>query len=337
MKMDIEIPGRKSSIIRRSRQTRGQTKRKSQTAFKSIIVPIDFSDTSIKALDYALAIAEEFGSQIHLVHVLEFPAVFNSTSQPSYANWDNEAKKSATIRLAELVEEKIDELISVNSEVRFGRAYQAVCETAKEQKADLIVIGTHGFTGLKHLLLGSTAERVIRHAPCSVLVVRKQISRYVEAILKPKNILVPTDFSKPAEQAFRLAIAFAKQYQAKIHLLYIVPAHYAIGDYDVMDYAMLAAEEKKIGQKKLATLSKGLLTKKISVATRLRHGRPAVEINEAAAELECDVIVISTHGLTGWKHVLLGSVTEEVVRHASCPVLVVRNKENTPSKKRRKS
>ena len=326
MKMDIETKNRKSSAIRRIKQTRGQTKQKSQTGFKSIIVPIDFSEPSITALDYALALAMEFGSQIHLVHVLEFPAVFNSTANPSYATWDREARKSATARLAELVDEKVDELISANSELRFGRAYKAICETALEQKADLIVIGTHGFTGLKHLLLGSTAERVIRHAPCSVLVVRKQTGRNAKPLLKPKKILVPTDFSKPADAALQSAVALARQYQAQIHLLYVVPIHYAVGDYPSMDYAMLAAEQKETGQKELVAMSKKLVAQDISVTTGLRHGRPATEITEAAAELGSDLIAISTHGLTGWQHVLLGSTTEEVVRHSLCPVLVVRKK-----------
>jgi len=292
--------------------------------FKSLVVPIDFSETSIRALDYALALAGEFGSQIHLVHVLEFPTVFNSITNPSYAIWDKEAKRSAVARLAELLDEKVNALISANSEVCFGRAYQAICDAAQKQKADLIVIGTHGFTGLKHLLLGSTAERVIRHAPCSVLVVRKQTGRNAKPLLKPRKILVPTDFSKPAEQALHSAIALARQHQAQIHLLYVVPIHYAVGDYDLMDYAMLAAEQKEEGQKQLAALSRKLV-QQISVTAGVRHGRPAVEINEAAAELDCDLIVISTHGRTGWNHALLGSTTEEAVRHASCPVLVVRS------------
>ncbi|MEO6035448.1 MAG: universal stress protein [Verrucomicrobiota bacterium] len=323
MKVDTESRGR-TKPIRRIKQTRGLTKQKSQTGFKSILVPIDFSETSARAFDYAITLTREYGSEIRLLHVLEPPVVFKSLN-PAFANWDSQSTEAAKTRLAELADEKIDELVPVISEVRLGCAYQVVCETARKLQCDLIVIGTHGFTGLKHLFLGSTAERVIRHAPCSVLVVRKQTGRNARSILKPKKILMPTDFSKPAEQALNSAIALAKQYRAQLSLLYVVPIHYAVGDYDLMDYATLTAEQKEIGQKKLAAMSKRLLAKKISVDTRLRHGRPAVEINEAAAELECDLIVISTHGHTGWERMTLGSTTEEVVRHASCPVLVVRN------------
>ena len=236
---------------------------------------------------------------------------------------DKEAKRSATARLSKLVTEKVDEWITANDEVRFGRAYKIICETAEKQKADLIVIGTHGFTGLRHLFLGSTAERVIRHAPCSVLVVRKQTGRNAKPFFKPKKILVPTDFSKLSAQAHQSAVALARQYQSQLHLLYVVPA-----DYDLMDYARHAAEEKKAGQKKLGEMSKKLTTKKISVKTEIRNGRPATEITDACRELGSDLIAISTHGRTGWDHVFLGSTTEEVVRHSLCPVLVVRKNEN---------
>ncbi|MEO6181613.1 MAG: universal stress protein, partial [Verrucomicrobiota bacterium] len=310
----------------------GLTKQKSQTGFKSIIVPIDFSETSIKSLDYALALARESGSQINLVHVLEFPAVFNSTAQPSYAIFDKEAKRLATARLAALVDEKIDEWTTVNFEVRFGRAYKAICETAKEQKTDLIVIGTHGFTGLKHLLLGSTAERVIRHAPCTVLTVCKQQIRNVKFVVQPKKILVPTDFSKSADAALQAAALLAKQYQAQIHLLHVVPNHDAVGEYYKIDRQLLESGEMEACQKKLAALSKTLLAKKISFKIEIRRGRPAVEITQVSEELDADLIAISTHGRTGWQHALLGSVTEEVVRHSLCPVLVVRKNETRQPK-----
>lgn len=294
--------------------------------FKSILVPIDFSETSIKALDYALALAAEFNSQIHLVHVLEFPAVFNSTSKPSYAIWDKEAKKAAADRLAELIREKTDESISVKSEVRFGRAFKSVCDVAQEQKADLIVIGTHGFTGLKHVLLGSTAERVVRHAPCSVLTVHARENRKVKSVLKPKKILFPTDFSESADAALQSVLTLAKQCQAQLHLLYVVPVHYGYGDYSQIEFRSLEAEQRKTGRKQFAELSKSLLAQNVSVKTEVRTGRPATEIIQAAEELGSDLIAISTHGRTGWEHALLGSTTEEVVRHSSCPVLVLRKK-----------
>ena len=326
MKTKIKARRPKRSVTRRARPSRAQAKGKNRAEFKSIIVPIDFSETSIKALEYAGALAGKFGSKLRLIHILEFPAVFNSSSRPAYAAWDRGVETSAKTRLTDLLDEKVDELIPATAEVHFGRAYKTICELALDRKADLIVIGTHGFTGLKHLLLGSTAERVIRHAPCSVLAIRtKEVSNEKTAFV-PKNILVPTDFSLPGEEALRLAVALAREHGARLQLLYVVPIHYAVGDYDVMDYAVLAAEQKEEGQKQLDKLSKKLKARGISVKTQIRHGRPAVEINEAAAEIEADLIVISTRGNTGWQHALMGSTAEEVVRHSVAPVLIVRKK-----------
>lgn len=316
---------RKAAQKSQDDETETRRIKKTKILFKSLLVPIDFSETSTKALDYAIALAREFGSQIRLLHVVELRAVFNSTN-PSFADWNRQIMIAAQTRLTNLADEEIDELIPVNSEVQVGRAYKVICEIAREQKSDLIAIGTHGFTGLKTLLLGSTAERVIRHAPCSVLVIRRQTGRNAKNLLKPKKILVPTDFSEPATHALQFAAALARQYQAEIHLLFVIPVHYGVGEYPLMDYEMLAAEQKETGEKQLAEMSENLVASDITTTTGIRHGRPAVEINDAAADIGCDLIVISTHGRTGWEHVLFGSTTEEVVRHASCPVLVVRKK-----------
>lgn len=309
-----------------SATSRTPGKTKWQQRFKSIVVPVDFSETSIKALDYAVALAKEFDARIHLVHVLEFPAIFNNASNPSYVLWNKEAKRLATERLAELIGAKVNKSIQADYEVRFGRAFQTIDDAAREQKADLIVIGTHGFTGLKHLLLGSTAERVLRHAPCSVLTVCSQHSRSAKSVVHPKKIFVPTDFSEPGDAALQAALSLAQQYPARLHLLHVVPVHYAVGDYDQIDFQMLETEEKEVAEKELSALSKALAAKKIAVKAEIRHGRPATEITNAAEELDADLIVISTHGRTGWQRAFLGSTTEEVVRHSSLPVLVVREK-----------
>jgi nucleotide-binding universal stress UspA family protein len=299
--------------------------------YKTILVPIDFSDSSAKALNYAIALALSFGSQIRLLHVLESPAVLERDN-PAFASGQGQAIETAETRLNALAQEKIDELIPVNSGVQFGRAYQVICETAQRQKCDLIVVGTQGFTGLKHVFLGSTAERVIRHAPCSVLAIRGQTARNENSVSNPKSILVPMDFSKPSEHALTRAIALAKRYEAKLHLLYVLPANFATGDFIFMNNALLGADQREVAQSRLAILGKRLLAEGIAVTSGLRRGTPSIEINEAAGEIEADLIVISTHGHTGWEHALLGSTTEEVIRHADCPVFIVRNSQAHASK-----
>ena len=142
-----------------------------------------------------------------------------------------------------------------------------------------------------------------------------------------KRILVPTDFSGCAKKALQYAIPLAKQHQAAITLLYVVPASYAVGEFGGADYAGLEAEMRLSGDAQLATLAVDEVRGEVSTDTLVRSGTPDVEIIAVAKSLPADLIVISTHGRTGLKHVLLGSVVEHVVRRAPCPVLVVREHE----------
>ena len=295
---------------------------------KSLLVPRDFSETANRALDYAVAMAAQFGARVNLLHVVESRRNFIASTEPGsiHSQWDRQIVQESKDHLNQLAQDKIDELIPVNVEVQAGRAYRKICEAAQRLDSDLVVISTHGFTGLKHLFLGSTAERVVRHAPCSVLVVREHTTNPTKLELKPNRILVPTDFSKPASKALHYALDLAREFQAEIQLLYVVPMYYPASDEMLRDIAILEADLQKAGEKDLAKLVKSIRAKGTKLQTLTRRGRPATEITEAAKELNCDLIVISTHGLTGWDRVFLGSTTEEVVRHAGCPVLVVRDK-----------
>jgi nucleotide-binding universal stress UspA family protein len=139
-----------------------------------ILVPVDFSDFSTKALDYALAFADQFDAQIILLHVVE-PAVYPESSMlvaTALDDLNNDLTKVAQQKLNELKRERIGDRVSSELLVRLGRAFSEIVAAASELDVDLIILATHGYTGLKHVLLGSTAERVVRHAPCPVLTVR---------------------------------------------------------------------------------------------------------------------------------------------------------------------
>lgn len=142
--------------------------------FKELLVPIDFSDCSLGALDYALAFGEKFGTRITLLHVVE-PAIFseNYLVTPGTLDETNQNLVAAgRERLAPLQGRVSGRGLPVALLVRMGRAQSEITDTAKAIGADLIVMGTQGYSGLKHVLLGSTAERVVRQASCPVLTVR---------------------------------------------------------------------------------------------------------------------------------------------------------------------
>ncbi len=143
-----------------------------------------------------------------------------------------------------------------------------------------------------------------------------------------KRILVPTDFSDCAKKALQYAIPLAKEHEAAITLLYVVPTNYASGEYGGIDYASLEADMRASGDKQLSALAVDEVRGEVSADTLIRTGSAAAEIINVARSLPADLIVVSTHGRTGLKHVFLGSVTEHVIRHAPCPVLVVREREH---------
>jgi nucleotide-binding universal stress UspA family protein len=145
----------------------------STLTLKTIVVPVDFSQPSNNALRYAIRLADQFGSILRLVHVVEPAPFLNDLPNVALIRSDAELAKAAKVKLQALAQDEIDELITVYPEVRIGKPYQEIVAAAKVGDADLIVIATHGYTGLKHTFLGSTAERVVRHAHCPVLVVRQ--------------------------------------------------------------------------------------------------------------------------------------------------------------------
>jgi len=140
---------------------------------RSLLVPIDFSPESKRALEYAVPLAKSFGGKLTLVHVVEPVATPDFAQTFPLLAADDKLMAAARDELDRVVrrfggKSKLFE----KTLVRFGRAFHEITEVARTRKADLIVITTHGYTGLKHAFLGSTAERVVRHAPCAVLVVR---------------------------------------------------------------------------------------------------------------------------------------------------------------------
>lgn len=148
---------------------------------KRILVPVDFSPPSRKALPYALSFAAQFDAEIILLHVVE-PAIY--PTEMGYVPVEIETlyqtmHQSTSEKLAELARAQVPAAIPSRTMVRVGAPFQEITLAAQELDVDLIVIATHGYTGLKHVFMGSTAERVVRHAPCPVLTVREREHDFV--------------------------------------------------------------------------------------------------------------------------------------------------------------
>jgi universal stress protein A len=139
--------------------------------FARILVPSDFSDASKRALKYAARFSEYFGSRIVLIHVLE-PVMSPDFTHFPLALDEEKVTEAARSRLLHLAKGFLSERHIDHAVVRSGSPFHEIAETARELKADLIIMATHGYSGIKRALLGSTAERVVRHAQCPVMTVR---------------------------------------------------------------------------------------------------------------------------------------------------------------------
>ena len=148
------------------------------------------------------------------------------------------------------------------------------------------------------------------------------------SLFRLKKILVPIDFSECSQKALQYAAAFARQFEGELTLLYVVQVNYYAGDFGSVDVSLLESEMRANGEKQLADLAARELGDATPSKCLVRSGRIVSEIVEVAKKSDSDLIILSTHGHTGLKHVLLGSVAENVVRHAPCPVLIVRQHEH---------
>jgi nucleotide-binding universal stress UspA family protein len=136
------------------------------------------------------------------------------------------------------------------------------------------------------------------------------------------------DFSEPAEKALRYAVAFGRQLGARITLLHVRQLPYYLAEPGFVPAAPLVDDPPEAVTQRLEADAHRLVPSEMLERTLLRAGEPFDEICKAAAELNTDLIILSTHGYTGLKHALMGSTAERVVRHAPCPVLVVRKREH---------
>ncbi|MCK9209537.1 MAG: universal stress protein [Ignavibacteriaceae bacterium] len=148
--------------------------------FSKILVPIDFSDFSKSALKYAVTFAQQYHSKLILIYVMEpviYPPDF-SMGQITLPTVNFEMDKRAKEELDKLAESEISSLVQVQTVIKTGKPFVEIIDTAKEEDADLIIISTHGHSGVEHILFGSTADKVVRKAPCPVLTLREPIKGF---------------------------------------------------------------------------------------------------------------------------------------------------------------
>ncbi len=290
---------------------------------KRILLATDFSKPAQGAYAYAVKLATAFAERMVILNVLEGPPGLDREF-PVNALYLKQLQEEADRELTKLVRLAKKDGVSVEPWLEYGIPAQCIVQAADKTAATLIVLGTHGRTGWNRALLGSTAEAVVREAPCPVLTVR--VTEEAAGLPGPANIerlLVPIDFSEFAQEALEYATLLAKQVNARVRLVHAMTA----AAYP-LDFAMFGVSEEKALRKKvhehLDELVSVVKADGIVAEGVCEPGAPAEVILKHAKE-GAGAIVMGTHGRRGLSHLALGSVAEDVVRHAACPVFTVKS------------
>ncbi len=284
-----------------------------------ILFATDFSACAERAFDYALLLAAGWRADLSVMTVLEFYPGMDPEYSVNKLYLDNLRAEAA--RQLETVKSKATAAGRVvSTRIEVGIPSQAIQSVADSIGADLLVVGTHGRTGLNHVLIGSTAERVVRVASCPVLSVKAGMGQGSTAF---KRIVVPIDLSTCSLDALEYATHFAKQTGGAVTILHVMePVAYGL------DFSLSHAKEWKRQREyldeRLKVLAALLAAHGLKTEYVLKPGMPADAIAEYVKQQGYDLIIMGTHGRRGLSHILVGSIAGTMLRHAPCPVLTVR-------------
>ena len=298
---------------------------------KRILVPLDFSRASMGALKYAISVAEEIGAAIDLVHVRPADDLASVPGAGSILLNCADAVALVRERFTEIRAEHPVTFLPENCHVVSGQPYEKICQLARELRADLIVMPTRGHSGFKRMVLGSTAERIVRQAPCPVLIPRgAKFDRIIASgesaeRFSLRRILVPIDFSDCSLVGLKYAVSLAKRFKARLRMVHVVFPSWQMFQMDRMgdDLAAWADAARGGAEKEMGQLKQLKLLHDVTCETEIRVGSPVEEICAESAKQDVDLIVTSTHGRTGLRHAMVGSVAEHIMRYAEIPVLIV--------------
>ncbi|MGC3976212.1 MAG: universal stress protein [Nitrospira sp.] len=277
-----------------------------------ILLPTDFQQPARRAFTYALKLATVLGARLDLVHVIKTISGPGQVT-PDYRSL-NPLKTSALLELGRMARTANEAGICAEPSLLYGTPMDGILDRATRVHARLIVMGTHGRTGWDRMRLGSTALAVVREAPCPVLTLQEVVARDSfrhHAKVSVARLLVATDFSSCADGMVRYAAQLAGKLGAQICLL----------------HASDEGEAELLAQRKLNGVKRGLEREGVPVEAVCMPGDPVEVILEQAEGWQADVIAVGTQGRTGLRRLVLGSVTEAVLRRAGCPVLIANHRQ----------
>jgi nucleotide-binding universal stress UspA family protein len=292
-------------------------------AIRRILCATDLSPASAAAWEEALALGRVLGSRILLLHVVTPPVLPVEGYLPPavYDDLVAGATRDALDRLDGLARGAAGPALEVVTRVEVGSPAPRVLEVASREAADLLVVGTHGRTGLSGLLLGSVADRLVRQAACPVLTVRPRPGDAPASAIT--RLCYATDFSPAAQAAWPWVVALADATGAEVDLVHVTFEPIA-GRHEAPEaLGPMAQALRGHAQAAAERFLEWSPSPRRGTRIHLAHGDPGEQIVWLAQELRAHLVVMGTHGSSGLVRWMLGSVAHRVIQLSRCPVLTV--------------
>lgn len=284
---------------------------------QTLLVGTDFSEYANRAFSAAMNLAAQFNARIELLHVIETPVSFFEPYAVAFpSTWLDDMRQRHRELLAEQIQLANRRGIEAQAHVLDGNPASIIAREAVALSADWVVIGSHGHGRLKQALLGSVAERIVRESQCNVLTVQDE--------KPPEKLLVGTDLSRHSDYALTIAAELAHEFEATLELVHAihVPVPFVTPYETVIPETVIEAAFDGAEQD-LRRLAREL-ARDLEVQTAVLAEPPHSALCDAAERDKADLIIVGSHGHSGLKHIMLGSVAERVLRNAPCSVLTVR-------------
>ena len=285
---------------------------------EKLLLPTDCSEFSEGAIREAVNLAKTCSSKLFIISVIETNPEYESIAPQLIEKAEKETRQHLESVKNRAVKEGVDcEIIARQGE----DPYKYIVDEAAKHQVSMIIMGRRGRKGLKRLMMGSVTAKVIGHSPCNVLVVPRA------ARLEFRKILVATDGSKYSNAAASEAVAIAKRCGANLIAASVVP-YESISPLGIvhseMQWELVTQESRKAAESNIKNVKEIAEKEDVKIEELILEGRPYEAIINTAKEKRVDLIVVGSHGRTGLDRLLMGSVTERVIGHAECAVLVVK-------------
>lgn len=265
---------------------------------KKILVPCDFSKPAINAFRFALDVAAQSKGTIHLLNVIELPVLHDSVLMP-VLNFEqqlfDDLKKSAETRFKKITDKYQAEGVKVISQTVFGAVSMMIQDYITKESIDVVVMGSHGASGMRELFIGSNAEKVVRKSPVPVLVVKDYAKGPIKRIVFPNTMETENQ-----EDLVMKVKSLQNFFKAHLHLVWInTPLNFT---------------SDAVTGKRLEAFAKRFMLKDYTINV-FNHRDEEKGILEFANSIKADMIAMGTHGRRGISHLLNGSLAEDVVNH----------------------